>query len=131
MPKPVEVYPDPDTNTEGYVPTNTATAAASIASGLISAGAAAAGTGAAVETVAFLQSTYGSSGSVANLISAVPIQYVAVSIVFGLLSVGLASWNLVQGYRMKLRLKKLSGDVSAKCRDLIEEHVKKAAQEAA
>ncbi|RPH55510.1 hypothetical protein EHM82_05175, partial [bacterium] len=111
---PVHVYPDPDgaTNNANYVPSNVIVDGAGIAAGLISAGAAAAGTGAAIEAgTAFLQSAATAGDVAVNFITAVPIQYVAVSILFGLLSVGLNAWNLVHGYRMKLRLIKLSRDV--------------------
>jgi hypothetical protein len=129
---PAHVYPDPDgaTNNSTYVPSNTAIDGAGIAAGLISAGAAAAGTGAAVEaSTAFLQSAAqagGAYGAAANIISAVPIQYVAVSILFGLLSVGLNVWNLVQGYRMKVRLLKLSRDICKNAAPVIDAYEKAA-----
>jgi hypothetical protein len=127
---PVHVYPDPDgaTNNANYVPSNVIVDGAGIAAGLISAGAAAAGTGAAIEASAFLQSAAqaGAAGTAVNLISAVPIQYVAVSILFGLLGVGLNVWNLVHGYRMKVRLLKLSRDICKGATATIDTHEKAA-----
>ena len=127
---PTQVYPDPDGMNATYVPSNTTVAAGSLLAGALSVGSAAAGTGAAVEAgPIFLQSAVsaGTLGSTMALVSAIPLPYVTATILFGLLSLGLGTWNLVHGYRMKLRLLKLSEKVYANSEHLIAEYKKEMA----
>lgn len=130
---PTQVYPDPDGATNAtYVPSNTTVAAGSLVAGALSVGAAAAGTGAAVEAgEIFLQSAVssGTFGSTLALVSAVPLPYITATILFGLLSLGLGTWNLVHGYRMKLRLLKLSEKIYTHSEPLIAAYKKEMAAE--
>ncbi|HYO15493.1 MAG TPA: hypothetical protein VE685_20045 [Thermoanaerobaculia bacterium] len=128
---PTQVYPDPDGTTNAtYVPSNTTLAAGSLITGALSVGAAAAGTGAAVDAgQLFLQSAVssGTLDSTVALVSAVPLPYITATILFGLLSLGLGTWNLVHGYRMKLRLLRLSERVYAQSEHLIAAYKKEMA----
>lgn len=128
---PTQVYPDPDGATNAtYVPSNTTIAAGSLITGALSLGAAAAGTGAAVDAgPIFLQSAVssGTLDSTVALISAVPLPYITATILFGLLSLGLGTWNLVHGYRMKLRLHRLSERIYAHSEHLIADYKKEVA----
>jgi hypothetical protein len=129
---PMQVYPDPDgtKDSANYVPVNGPVAMGSIGSGLASVAAAGLGTGMAGQmTPGFLQAAQyqGPVDAAIRLVTAVPIEYVAASIGFGVLSVGLAVWNLVHGYRMRSRLEQLSRDVSLQCTKLIDDFKKKAA----
>jgi hypothetical protein len=132
---PMQVYPDPDGATDTtYVPSNTTVAAGSLLAGAASVGSAAAGTGAAVEAgQIFLQSAAysGTLDSTVAVVSAVPLPYIAATILFGLLSLGLGTWNLLNGYRMKVRLLKLSEGVWDRCQDLVAEHRKSTAADRA
>jgi hypothetical protein len=114
-PNPVSVYPDPDgAKSNAYTPVNTTTQVASIVLGAVGVGAAAAGSG-TVSGPGFLFLQAGQRGVGFLGFHAASGTYVAIAVIFGALSVLLSVINLVNGLRMKERLRELSDRVSAAC----------------
>jgi hypothetical protein len=122
-PNSVQVYPDPDgmASNNQYVPSNTVVQGASIASGAIAVGAAAAGSGTATDVVGFLFQSL-RTGATSDAIGtgfmgmhAAGSRYVAIFLFFGSLSVLLSIANLVKGYMMREKLRKLSDKISGVC----------------
>jgi hypothetical protein len=115
-PNPISVYPDPDGGrTNAYTPVNTTVQVVSIVSGAISTGAAAMGSGTAPDTAfLFLAEVYRGTGFMA--FHAAKASYVAIAVIFGALSVLLSVINLVNGFRMKERLRALSEKVCTVCK---------------
>jgi hypothetical protein len=113
-PNPVSVYPDPGGGrANAYTPVNTNLQVVSIVSGAVATGAAAAGSGTAPgPTFLFLQA--GRAGFLG--FHAASGTYVAIAVIFGALSVLLSVINLVNGFRMKERLRALSEKVCAVCK---------------
>jgi hypothetical protein len=105
-PNPVSVYPDPGgARANAYTPVNTNVQILSIVSGAVATGAAAAGSGTVPDqTFLFLQA--GRTGFLG--FHAASGTYVAIAVIFGALSVLLSVINLVNGFRMKERLRELS-----------------------
>jgi hypothetical protein len=111
MSEPIQVYPDPDggSRPQSMVPVNGPTTIAGTVSGAIATGSLLAGTGNTIVD-GFLQvaAYQGGQPDGATLVTAVPLPYVTVAIVFGTLSVLLWGIALVRGYRMKERAMELS-----------------------
>lgn len=120
MSEPIQVYPDPDGGgrPKSTVPVNGPTATAGTVSGAIATGSLLAGTGNTVGPVFLQMAAYQGGPSGETLVTAVPLPYVVVAIVFGTLSVLLWGIALVRGYRMKEKAMELS---YALC-DLAEKH---------
>jgi hypothetical protein len=115
-PNPVSVYPDPGGGkANAYTPVNTNVQVVSIVAGAISTGAAAMGSGTAPDSgFLFLAETFRGTGFMA--FHAASARYVAIAVIFGALSVLLSVINLVNGFRMKERLRALSEKVCAVCK---------------
>jgi hypothetical protein len=118
----MHVYPDPNggSNSNAYVPSDTRLAGAAIASGAVAVGAAAPAVGSALITSAltFLQtapSQTAGADRVLGVIHGLGAGQVAVILIFGSLSVLLQVVNLLKGYRMKERLRRLSDRVCQEC----------------
>lgn len=111
MSEPIQVYPDPDGGgrTQSTVPVDGPTAVAGTVSGAVATGSLLVGTGNTV-VGAFLQMAYqgGVQPDGRSPVTAVPMPYVTVAIIFGTLSVLLWGIALVRGYRMKERAMELS-----------------------
>lgn len=113
MSEPIQIYPDPDGGgkTQSTVPVNGPTATAGTLSGAIATGSLLVGAGDTV--VGFLQMAAYQAGPAGGgtSVTAVPLPYVTVAIVFGTLSVLLWGITLVRGYRMKARVMEISEEV--------------------
>lgn len=111
MSEPIQVYPDPDGGgkPQKTVPVNGPTTTAGTVSGAIATGSLLVGTGNTVPP-SFLQiaAYQGGQPDGGTLVTAVPLPYVIVAIVFGTLSVLLWGIALVRGYRMKERAMEFS-----------------------
>jgi hypothetical protein len=121
-PNSVQVYPDPDgtANNSQYVPVNTNVQGASIVSGAVAVGATAVGSGTGTGMTGFLFQSVrgGSTDAIGNGflgLHAIGSRYVAVILFFGALSLLLSIVNLVMGYRLRDRLRKLSDKISGVC----------------
>jgi hypothetical protein len=116
MPEPIQVYPPPDGGVaKNTVPVDGGTATAGTASGAVAAGSLLVGTGNAV-VIGFLQMAgYAAPAADGPRFTAVPMPYVTVAIIFGVLSVLLWTVALVRGYRMKERAMKISEEVCQLC----------------
>jgi hypothetical protein len=115
-PNPVSVYPDPGGGqANAYTPVNTSVQVLSIVSGAVATGAAAAGSGTVPDTT-FLFLEAGQRGMGFLGFHAASATYVAIAVIFGALSVLLSVINLVNGIRMKERLRALSEKVCAVCK---------------
>ncbi|HKV07636.1 MAG TPA: hypothetical protein VJ725_05815 [Thermoanaerobaculia bacterium] len=110
MSEPIQVYPDPDGGgrTQSTVPVDSTTAVAGTASGAVATGSLLLGSGNTV--VAFLQMAYqGGVQPDGRLgVTAIPMPYVTVAIIFGALSVLLWGIALVRGFQMKKKAMELS-----------------------
>jgi hypothetical protein len=123
MGEPMHIYPDPNggSNSNAYVPSNTATATGAIVSGAVAVGAAAPAVGGALITnvLAFIQATPGAQQVTEPVrfmgIHGLGPKSVAVILIFGSISVVLQVINLVSGLRMKERLAGFSRKVCDVC----------------
>jgi hypothetical protein len=107
-PNPVSVYPDPGgARNNAYTPVNTAMQVTSIILGAGSVGAAAAGSD-TVPSQGFLFLQAANRGAGFLGFHAASGTYVAIAVILGALSVLLSVINLVNGIRMKERLRELS-----------------------
>jgi hypothetical protein len=108
-PNPISVYPDPGggARNNAYTPVNTAMQVMSIVLGAGSVGAAAAGSGTAPDPALLFQYATGRGVGFMSF-HAASGTYVAIAVILGALSVLLSVINLVNGIRMKERLRELS-----------------------
>jgi hypothetical protein len=115
---PMHVYPDPDgTSSATTVPSNAVLDGVSLVSGAVAVGVAAVGSGTATDTAfLFFQSERAASGGTL-FIHAASSGYVAAFIFFASLSVVLGTINLLNGIRMKERLRQFSRKVHQLCQE--------------
>jgi hypothetical protein len=107
-PNPVSVYPEPGggASNNAYTPVNTAMQMTSIVLGAGSVAAAAAGSGTSPDTSFLFQYAAGRGLGFMGF-HAASATYVAIAVVLGALSVLISVINLVNGMRMKDRLREL------------------------
>jgi hypothetical protein len=111
-PNPISVYPDPGggARKNAYTPVNTAMQVTSIVLGAGSVGTLAAGSGTGSPPSLLFQYAVGRGAGFMGF-HAASGTYVAIALVLGALSVLLSVINLVNGIRMKERLRELSVQV--------------------
>ena len=113
MSEPIQIYPDPDGGgrTQSTVPVDGPTATAGTLSGAVATGSLLMGTGDTVVSLIQMVAYQGMQPDGRISVTAVPLPYVTVAIVFGTLAVLLWGIALVRGYRMKARVMGISEEV--------------------